>query len=67
MVVRYVGGTNSLPPHTSLDDHEFFYLKKKQKTRNSHCGTVEMNPTSIPEDVGSIPGLIQWARELTLP
>ena len=25
------------------------------------------NPTSIQEDVGSIPGLIQWVKDLVLP
>ena len=30
---------------------------------SSHCGTVEMNPTSIHEDVGSIPGLAQWVGD----
>ena len=29
---------------------------------NSHCGTVETNATGVHEDVGSIPGLVQWAR-----
>ena len=35
------------------------FLKNKQ-TRSSHCGSVETNLTSICEDAGSIPGLVQW-------
>ena len=34
---------------------------------SSHCGAVEMNPTSIREDMGSIPGLAQWVKDLVLP
>ena len=34
--------------------------------RSSHCGTVEMNPTSIYEDVGSIPGFTQCVKDLVL-
>ena len=34
---------------------------------SSRCGASEMNPTSsIHEDVGSIPGLTRWVRDLVL-
>ena len=33
---------------------------------SSHCGTAEMNPTGIHEDVGWIPGLVQLAGALVL-
>ena len=32
-------------------------------SESSHCGTAEMNPTSIHEDVGSIPGITQCVRD----
>ena len=30
--------------------------------RSFHQGSVVMNPTSIHEDMGSIPGLTQWVK-----
>ena len=39
---------------------------KKDKTGSSHCSAVETNLTSIHEDVGLIPGLAQWVKDLAL-
>ena len=33
---------------------------------SSHCGSVVANPTSIHEDAGLIPGLVQWVKDLVL-
>ena len=42
------------------------YSLKEISLRSSHCGSVVMNPTSIHEDAGSIPGLVQWVMDPVL-
>ena len=42
-----------------------FKIFLKGKSWRYHCGTAEMNPTSI-HDAGLIPGLIQWVKEQAL-
>ena len=41
--------------------------KKSWDLWSSCHGSVEMNLTSIYEDEGLIPGLVQWVKDLALP
>ena len=44
-----------------------FIKKKKKWNRVPFMAQQLMNPTRIHEDMGLIPGLAQWIKELTLP
>ena len=42
------------------------HLIENTCSESSHCGAVEMKPTSIQEDAGLIPGLTHWVGDLAL-
>ena len=41
----------------------YYIIKTIISAGSSHCGAVEMNPTSIHEDAGSIPDPAQWVGQ----
>ena len=58
----------SLPALAGLALNHLLGLSFKMTSSGSSCcGSVVMNPTSIHEDMGLIPGLTQWIKDLALP
>ena len=46
---------------------QLYLVQALEKYKDSCCGTAEMNPASIDEHAGLIPGLDQWVRDPALP
>ena len=42
-------------------------LVEEEAQVSSHCGPAETRLTSIHENVGSIPGLARWIKDMALP
>ena len=57
-------GTWSLTLGVIWKQVEMYILKSVNSC--SHCGLVAMNPTSIHDDMGLIPGITQWVKDLAL-
>ena len=45
----------------------FFKPAQNNRAGSSYCGSVEMNLTSIHEDVDLIPGPAQWVKDSEFP
>ena len=52
--------------YISKDESSQRKLPKKGAIQSFHCGSAVMNPTSIHEDAGLIPGFAQWVKDLVL-
>ena len=61
-IILIVQGRRNLEGLTEFaQDHRL-----RMQQRSIRCGSEVMNPTSIHEEVGSIPGPPQWVKDLTL-
>ena len=53
-------------PRLGLESEFIHVVACVRRRQSSCCGFMVMNPTSIHEDVGSIPGPPQWVKDLVL-
>ena len=67
---RFLRRLNVELPHDPAVPLLGIYLNKtfieKDTCGSSHCGSVVMSLTSIHEDTGSVPGLVQWVKDPVL-
>ena len=70
-VLRESGGAElvweGLGRRTRSSEKRRYQDIKTSRCRSSHRGAAETNPTRNHEVVGSIPGLTQWVKDLSLP
>ena len=62
-VLMYIFHMNSFFFLTNWIAYSLTLKKKKKESWEFSCGSVVTNPTSVSEDVGSIPVLTQWVKD----